>query len=194
MTNLTNIIEPCCIQNQLPRLLNHYGSGYFYSNGDWGTQKLLFSVSMLIPDPAVTVLLMPSVDVGFCRYLLQCLQRHWMQALCLCTADDCTDMVNTELAGYADKVLYAVRPNLRVGLYVRYNHFDVLAISGPMGVDNEHLFCQYSYITQCAINSDTVHQLLSPTVSLFVSAAKEQQRAYSPDIKNFLERKWHIIQ
>ena len=66
---MKNVIEPCCIATQLPQVMKTAKQGVFYSNGDWGVKALMNAVSYLVEKDATVVLLMPTVNVWFCRVL-----------------------------------------------------------------------------------------------------------------------------
>lgn len=178
------IIEPCCIENQLPKLMQEKSAGCFYSNGDWGATKLMWATAWLVESPATTVLLMQRVDVYFLRYLRQCLQRGWTEAILLATTDDCSDMVKGELKDYQDKVLYVHRENLCTQGYYRHGGGGCMAVCGHL--DAPHAFCQYFYVLG---SWNRYTDVLTPIVPLFAVAARGKK--YCQSIMNFLERNYN---
>lgn len=177
------IIDPCCIDNQLPKLMQSKSSGCFYSNGDWGAEKLIWATAWMVEGSAMTVLLMQSVDVYFLRYLRQCLQRGWTSAIALATKDDCTELVEKELKGYQDCVLYAHRENICTQGYYRHGIGGCMAVCGRL--DEPRLFCQYFYVLG---SWSRYTDVLSPIVPQFAIAARGKK--YCQDIMNFLGRNY----
>lgn len=180
------MIEPCCIQNQLPALMRGQAQGCFYSNGDWGAQKLMWATAWLVEGTATTILLMPAVDVFFCRYLRQCLQRDWTKAIVLCTKEDCTELVVNELANYQSRVFYTHRKNLCVQGYYRYSSYGRMAICGPL--DEPRQFCQYHFINGSRVR---FAEMIEGIVPLFTTKIKEKPlSAWCQEIRDFLERRF----
>lgn len=105
-------IEPCCIDNQLPQLLKQapYGFVFFQTNGDVTLEKLLGAVSHMAGNEHVIILTVPEVDVMMLRTMAYYFRRGWMRALLLLTASSQRDLIEGELAGYLDRVQYAVDP------------------------------------------------------------------------------------
>ena len=166
----SNIIEPCCINTQLPELLKKAKRGVFFSNGDWGVKKLMQAVSFLVEKDATVVLLMPKVDVYFCRMIREWFGREWMDCLVLATQEDCSALMTAEFVGYEDRVLYCHRKNLSTEAFIRYNDHQRLALFGPMRMEGDRTFCQYSYVHR--ISPLEFGEALRPIVSLFVRVKK----------------------
>ena len=182
---MKNVIEPCCIQSQLPRLMEEAKQGVFFSNGDWGVEKLMSAVSYLVDECATVVLLMPSVDVFFCRTLVKWLSRNWMDCVILATKEDCGVLVSNELKGYETRVLYQCRKNLATEAFVRYNERKKLVVFGPMRVKGSGEFCQYSYVR--GGSWEDFGAVVSPIVGLFARKKKEGKgKCYG--VMNFLDR------
>lgn len=181
------IIEPCCISNQLPALLQEKPDVVFYSNGDWGIEKLMFSIDCMVDSPAVEVLLSHSVDVSLCRYLRKSLQKKWSKGIFICTTDDCTELVNGEFSKYADKVLYVHRSNLEAQLYVRYNADQMISVCGPMLLPADYgKFCVYHGMY--GGHGRKFKELMEGVVPLF--ATKVRGQSISEVKRNFLERNY----
>ena len=183
------IIEPCCINRQVPELMLREKQGVFFSNGDWGVKKLMEAISYLADQDATVVLCMPSVDVYFCRTLANWLGRGWMKCVVLATKEDCGEMVKNELAGYEDRVLYMKRKNLAMEAFVRYNQSHKFVVFGPMRVKGSGEFCQYSYVRGGSWEDFT--ELVSPVVGLFVGKRKEGKKKCE-EVRCFLERKFDV--
>ena len=145
-------IPPCCISIHLPPLIRDGGlHATFYSQGDWGLQKLWDSVSMLVDggrDTIFNALIVDDVDVFTLRYIRTYFERGWMTAMLLITSTDRTDIVRTELSDYLDQVQYVPSRTeaLHGNLWVRSNGRHTLTILGPIPTSDEgngH-FCAYS--------------------------------------------------
>lgn len=181
------IVEPCCIQNQLPQLMQAKKCGCFYSNGDWGAEKLMWATAWLVDGPAMTVLLMRSVDVYFLRYLRQCLQREWTAAIALATKENCEELVNGELKGYADKVIYTCRPNLQAQGYYRYSSDGCMAVCGPL--DNQKQYCQYWFVNG---HQGRFTEAMEGVVPMFIVAVKGKPLGtWCEEIQGFLVRRFY---
>lgn len=178
------IVEPCCIGNQLPVLMKKEKRGVFFSNGDWGVKKLMQAVSFFVEEDATVVLLMPTVDVFFCRMLVDWFGRDWMSCLILATQEDCREMVMRELDAVKDKVLYMHRKNLNTEAFIRYNAHQRLAVFGPMRVKGDGTFCQYSYVR--GISPEDFGEMVGPIVSLFV----RMKKGANGKVREFLERRF----
>lgn len=187
---MKNIIEPCCMHDQLPKLMQGAKSGVFYSNGDWGIQKLMFSVGWLVAHPAVTVLLLPSVDVFFCRYLLEWLRKDWSTCIILATKEDCTELVANELRGMEERVAYVCRKNLEAFSYIRYNDKERFVISGPLAVAGNGAFSQFNYQYKCSVEDFAA--VVSPLVSMWSVKLRKEKLGKCKDIQEFFKRKYHL--
>jgi len=166
----SNIIEPCCINGQLPEVMGDRRHGVFFSNGDWGVKQLMGAISYMVEEHATVVLLMPSVDVYFCRMIREWLGRGWMDCLILGTKEDCGELIKAEFAGYEDKVTYCYRKNLHTEAFIRYNDHQRLAVFGAMRMEGNYEFCQYSYSRN---ESQEEWDLMMKTIrSLFVKVRK----------------------
>jgi len=183
------IIEPCCISNQLPALLKESPDTIFYSNGDWGVEKLMYSVDCMVDSPSVEILLCPSIDVSLCRYLRKSLQKKWIKGIFVCTTEDCTELFSGELGKYNDKALYIHRSNLEAQLYVRYNADQMIAISGPMllhGTAEHGKFCMYHGVF--GKHGRKFNELMAGVVPLF--ATKIRDHSVSEVKRNLIERRY----
>jgi hypothetical protein len=166
--------------------------GVFYSNGDWGIQKLMFAVSWLVVHPAVTVLLLPCVDVYFCRHLVDWLRKNWSYCLIIATKEDCRKLIATELSGYESQVAYVWRKNLDVSMYARYNENNGFCISCPIALKGNGSFSQFNYLLNC--DEDMFMEVLSPVVSLFSTKMKRERHKKHEKINEFLDRKFFAPQ
>ena len=106
-------IQPCCIDNELPKLFRESKGGFcfFQTNGDCTLSKVLNAVSSMVGnDGHVMVLTVAEVDVMMLRTLEQYLRREWSKAVLLLTAKSQEALVRSELGGYLKRVHYAVDP------------------------------------------------------------------------------------
>lgn len=187
---MENMIEPCCIQEQLPKLMKVQKQGVFYSNGDWGVQKLMFSVSWLVARPAVNVLLLPTLDVFFCRYLADWLRKGWVTCMMIATQEDCSDMVASEFAGMEGMVGYVHRENLDVFGYMRYNNENRLVVSGPLSLTGNGSFSQFNYRLNCT--AEEFGEVVDPLVGMWNTKLRKEKARLCADAKSFLKRKYVI--
>lgn len=106
-------VQPCCIDNELPKLLREAKGGFcfFQTNGDCTLLKVLNAVSSMVGNNGhVMVLTVGEVDVMMLRTLEQYLRREWSKAVLLLTAKSQEALVRSELGGYLKRVHYAVDP------------------------------------------------------------------------------------
>lgn len=107
-------IEPCCIDRQLPQLIKASRGGFcfFQTSGDVSLEKLLGSVSHMASGAGghVLILTVAEVDIQMLRTLAYYFRRGWTQALLLLTREVQTALIESELAGWIDRVHYAADP------------------------------------------------------------------------------------
>jgi len=182
---MKNVIEPCCIATQLPQVMKTAKQGVFYSNGDWGVKALMNAVSYLVEKDATVVLLMPTVNVWFCRVLRDWLQRGWMDCVVLATRENCAALVAGELSGLENRVLYMCRKNLNMEAFIRYNQTQKMAVMGPLRVENCNEFCSYSYVR--GVSWEEFGAVVSPIVALF-AAKKRGIKGKCEGVKRWVNR------
>lgn len=146
-------IKPCCIQNQLPQLLRKRAGRLtcFYSQGDWGIQKLWDAVSHMVSNVAqdegrVTttggkrriLLVVPILD----RHLLELVcdnhRRGWFDHLLLVChttvlRPDVLQRYMEELGDNA-RIIVGQRCAQRQSLWMRWDDatYNALAVFGPI--------------------------------------------------------------
>ena len=179
------IIEPCCITRQLPELMKSAKQGMFYSNGDWSVKQLMQAVSFMVTPHATVVLLLPTVDVYFCRLLVEWIHRDWMEGVIIATKENCTEVVKKELSSVSDKVLYLYRKNLSIEAFIRYNDTQRIALFGPIRIKGDNTFSSYSYVRN--ISLEEFAEVVNPIVSLFVSK-KQAAKKKDTSITDFVNR------
>ena len=83
-------IEPCCVDNELPRLLRQSGGSavLFQTSGDVTLEHLMKAVMLMVGDrPRVMTLAVPSTDAEVLALLQRYLRLEWVARLRLITAD-----------------------------------------------------------------------------------------------------------
>jgi hypothetical protein len=139
------IIEPCCIDRQLPALLrsNEDTSQYFSSNGDWTLRQLMMAVSYMVPG-GVMVLAIPEVDVFLLRVLRTYLVKEWCNGIILLTWKNQEDMVRMELGKHLSSVAYAHDERYALSQFGLTNGSHSLVIIGPMLLEINNNYSTYS--------------------------------------------------
>lgn len=157
-------IEPCCIDNQLPKLIKESRGGFcfFQTSGDVTLEKLLGSVSRLAGNEHVIVLTVAEVDVMMLRTLAYYFRRGWTKALLLLTSHSQKELIEGELGGYIDRVHYAVDPLVLDG-QVAVIGSSALIIQGAILGQADFSLSLYS----AWLGSDTevVRSALDPTIA-----------------------------
>lgn len=128
-------MPPCCIDLKLPPLIKSGGDcTFFYSQGDWGLQKLWTAASLLVGGAAFTFLAVETLDVYAVRFIRTYLERGWIRAIAIVTADQCHDIVKAELGMYLDRVWYCGKQPMSAysNLWIRASDTESLVISGPI--------------------------------------------------------------
>ena len=128
-------MPPCCIDRKLPPLIKSGGAcSFFYSQGDWGLQKLWNAASSLVPNTSFSFLAVETLDVYALRFIRTYFERGWIRAIAIVTADQCHDIIKTELSKYLDRVWYCGRQKMAAysNLWIRTSHTEALVISGPL--------------------------------------------------------------
>lgn len=146
-------IKPCCIQNQLPALLrSHEGrTAVFYSQGDWGVQKLWDAVSHMVSNVAQTdgkvsttggkrrvLLVVPVIERHLMQIIADYHRRGWFDHLMLVCHT--TTMLPSALLQYIDamggqlRIIIGQRCAQHQSCWMRWDDatYNALYISGPM--------------------------------------------------------------
>lgn len=163
-------VQPCCIHNELPKLLREAKGGFcfFQTNGDCTLSKVLNAVSSMVGnDGHVMVLTVSEVDVMMLRTLEQYLRREWSKAVLLLTAKSQEALVRSELGGYLKRVHYAVDPMVVDG--------QIALLGCPKGdTDGDRPRSDIKDITEGSVPTVSV-----PTVSLIIQGAMLGQVDFS---------------
>lgn len=136
-------IQPCCIEKELPALLRQSPFAFFQSNGDWLATDLMKSVSCLVSG-AVALIAIDEADVFLLRTLRTYLAKDWYRGVILCTARQQTEQVESELAGYLDRVTYVGNPQIVDGMFALANASRYLVVQGPLLAEKDFSLCQYA--------------------------------------------------
>ena len=101
-------IEPCCADQQLPKLLKDCGGGpvMFQTNGDVTIGKFLSAVSYMVDTPqgGDMTIVIGEVNVALLRLMREWFKKGWLRSLTLLTTADQSELISTELADYMDRV------------------------------------------------------------------------------------------
>ena len=160
-------IPNCCIHNQLPALLKkHQGRmTMFYSQGDWGINKLWYSISHMVSSTRQTtdgqleptggkirmMLVVPSLDMNIMQTVAEYYNRGWFDTLTLISYS--TTMQPDALMQYKQSIGNALhliigrKEAQRQSFWLRWDDitYNALLVAGPIyGRDTNNPFGQYT--------------------------------------------------
>ena len=160
-------IPNCCIHNQLPALLKkHEGRmTMFYSQGDWGINKLWYSISHMVSNTRQThdggikqtggkirmMLVVPSLDANIMQQVAEYYNRGWFDTLTLVcfstTMQPDALMQYKQSIGNALRLIIGRKEAQRQSFWLRYDDqtYNALLVTGPIyGRDSNNPFGQYT--------------------------------------------------
>lgn len=138
------IIEPCCIDRQLPTLLRSNGVYHFFSsNGDWTFEKLMSAVSYMVSG-GVMVLAIPEVDVFLLRTIRTYIVKGWYRGVILLTSNNQEELVTTELGKYQSSVVYVHDERYKLSQFALNDGEHSLVIQGPLLLEMDNHYSTYS--------------------------------------------------
>lgn len=157
-------IEPCCIDNQLPKVMKEARGGFafFQTNGDVTLEKLLGAVSCLAGPTHEMVLAVGEVDVMMLRTLAYYFRRGWTRGLHLVTATAQTELVRSELGDWIDRVTYAADPLIVDGIVACIGEAAVIIQGAVLSQPDFSLTLYTGYYGR---DEATVHQALDPLMA-----------------------------
>ena len=127
------MIEPCCCERQLPRLLSDYnGRAACFTNGDVTVSHFFKSVSYLAGSSHTMVLVVREADVKLLRWLKTWMERGWTTGVMLTTATDARELVAAELEGLTDRVSVATDATVGDELIAFEGEKGVVVVAGRM--------------------------------------------------------------
>ena len=123
-------IEPCCVDNDLPRLLRQSGGSavLFQTSGDVTLEHLMKAVMLMVGDrPRVMTLAVPSVDAEVLALLQRYLRLEWVARLRLITSEPAPIAAQQLLSIGVD------RGRLQLSIVDDARPLGLLMFSGPSG-------------------------------------------------------------
>ena len=95
---MTNIIEPCCIDRQLPNALRETRNGValFQTNGDITAERIMKAVACMVKAPCHMWLMCDTVSPQLLQTIHYWQSRQWIECLHLLTQHDCQREVEAE--------------------------------------------------------------------------------------------------
>lgn len=174
------MIEPCCSERQLPMLLKQTGNGQvavFTTNGDVLVTHLFRSVAHLAgPRQRMTLAVQRELTVDVLRKMKYWMQRGWEDGIRLMTADDQTEAVRTETAGFEERVTVAVDTMVKSDLLAFEGNQGVVVIQGDMLCEVDAGLRSYSIVYAKTADNETIKSLLSPIESRLKLAERRAAR------------------
>lgn len=133
MDRISNLIEPCCCERQLPRLLKDYnGRAACFTNGDVTVLHWFKAVSYLAGGSHQLTLVVRQPDIKLLRWVKDWLQRGWTTRVMLTTATDARELVAAELEGLTDSVSVATDTTVGDELIAFEGEKGVVVVAGRM--------------------------------------------------------------
>lgn len=95
---MTNIIEPCCIDRQLPNALRgtRNGVALFQTHGDITAERIMKAVACMVKAPCHMWLMCRTVSQQLLQTIHYWQSRQWIECLHLLTQYDCHEAVEAE--------------------------------------------------------------------------------------------------
>lgn len=105
---MTNIIEPCCIDRQLPNALREARNGValFQTNGDITAERIMKAVACMVKAPCHMWLMCDTVSPQLLQTIHYWQSRRWIECLHLLTQHDCHKDVEAEFGAGNDTIEY----------------------------------------------------------------------------------------
>lgn len=123
-------VEPCCVDNELPRLLRQSGGSavLFQTSGDVTLEHLMKAVMLMVGDrPRVMTLAVPSTDAEVLALLQRYLRLEWVARLRLITSDPAPIAAHKLLSMGVDS------DRLQLSIVDDARPLGLLMFSGPSG-------------------------------------------------------------
>lgn len=123
-------VEPCCVDNELPRLLRQSGGSavLFQTSGDVTLEHLMKAVMLMVGDrPRVMTLAVPSTDAEVLALLQRYLRLEWVARLRLITSESAPIAAQQLLSIGVD------RGRLQLSIVDDARPLGLLMFSGPNG-------------------------------------------------------------
>lgn len=172
-----SIMEPCCIDSKLPKLLRQYQWLPWQSNGDITIDKILKAVSHLAGNRLDVTLCVPQLEVESLRVFRWYQQRGWLQSLTILTAADQGDMIRNELPKELElTVADSDMVTDSMSMLVMKGEKATVVVCGPMLQVVTPGLCSYtSYVGN---DQDRIGQLTDAVMSrIRVEVAKKARKA-----------------
>lgn len=129
-------IEPCCVENQLPKLLRkeHGGFALFQTQGDVTIEKLMEAVGCMVDFGGGEYwIVVKEVDIQLMRFLRRWFDRKCISRLHLLTVADQTELVASELGDvWMKQTEYGWREDLRTELFCCVGKRESVVVVGEM--------------------------------------------------------------
>ena len=175
------MIEPCCAERQLPALIKHEGANgqvaVYTTNGDVTIQHFFRSVAHLAgPRQRMTLVTQRTLGIEVLRKMKYWMQRDWEDGVRVMTADDQTEAVRTETAGFESRVTVVQDAMVKSDLLAFEGNQGTVIIQGDMLSEVDAGLRTYSIVYDKTGKGETVRSLLSPIESRFKLAERKAAR------------------
>lgn len=164
-----NYVEPCCVERQLPEILNN-GLCFFQTNGDVTLEKILSSVGYMAGDHPVLVFTAQDIELDFIKVLKHYFDRGWLDGAILVSSSAMAEQMRTEeilkeyLGDYIHQVQFAIDPLIWESQLALVGTFAVV-IRGYMSMDVSYGLTLFSGWKISSSSKDMLDAALSPIVA-----------------------------
>lgn len=128
-------VEPCCVENVLPRMLRSSGgAAMFQTQGDV-TMKGLMGALCCVANAGFGEywICVKEVDITLMRFLKRWFDRGWIRRLHLLTDGDQSELVASELGeAWMKQTEYGWRKGQQMELFCVVGDTETVVVSGPM--------------------------------------------------------------
>lgn len=136
MNENPRLIESCCVARYVPELLREAKSAgqsaQWLTMGDVTVKHLSEGVARLAGNKTVVTLVMQRPDIQVMRWVKRWMDMAWCPELRLTAAEDCAELVRSELGQHAAKVRLAVDATVGDELIAWEGEKGVVVICGRM--------------------------------------------------------------
>lgn len=164
-----NYVEPCCVERQLPEVLNK-GLCFFQTNGDVTLEKILSSVGYFAGGHPVLVFTAQDIELDFVKVLKHYFDRGWIDGAILVSSSAMAEQMRTEdmlkeyLGNYIHQVQFAIDP-LVYECQLALVGASAVVIRGYMSMDVSYGLTLFSGWKISKSSKDMLDAALSPIVA-----------------------------
>lgn len=183
----SSIMEPCCIENALPRLLKRHPLATWQSNGDILFSHIIKAVSWLAGNRLIVFLVMPVVNIEVLRVLAWYWRRGWLGGgVAILTASDQTELIKNELPAEMPCTI-AAHDSVKECLLQIRGETAIVVVQGALlsQVTPGH----YQYVTYAGNDMEQVDMLCASATAMLTNAVRKAEKAKARKTKKQTKQK-----